>query len=82
MVAATAPSLLVLGLSVLFLQLLGYYQSRLSYLLVPLLIVMLVALVAAVKDRRRHLGKALEGLIVLAAVVNALVLVLRHGPYS
>ena len=66
----------------ILLELLGYYQSRLSYMLVPILMVMLVGLVAAVKDRRRHLGKALEGLIVLAAVVNALVLVLRHGPYS
>ncbi|MEP6752483.1 MAG: hypothetical protein ABI959_07045 [Candidatus Dormiibacterota bacterium] len=81
-VATMAASLLVLGLSVIFLELLGYYQSRLSYMLVPILMVMLVGLVAAVKDRRRHLGKALEGLIVLAAVVNALVLVLRHGPYS
>ena len=81
-VATMIASLLVLGLSVIFLELLGYYQSRLSYMLVPILLVMLVGLVAAVKDRRRHLGTALEGLIVLAAVVNALVLVLRHGPYS
>jgi hypothetical protein len=81
-VATLVASLLVLGLSVIFLDLLGYYASRLSYMLVPVLMVVLVGLVAAVKDRRRHLGQALEGLIVLVAVVNALVLVLRHGPYA
>ena len=81
-VATMVASALVLGLSLIFLDLLGYYASRLSYMLVPVLMVMLVGLVAAVKDRRRKLGWALEGLIVLAAVVNALVIVLRHGPYS
>lgn len=65
-----------------FLDVLGFYASRISYMLVPILLVILVGLIAAVKDRRRHLGSALEGLIVMAAVVNALVVVLRHGPYA
>jgi len=81
-VPTMVASFLVLALSVGFLDLLGFYASRISYMLVPVLIVILVGLVAALKDRRRHLGQALEGLIVLAAVVNALVVVLRHGPYS
>lgn len=81
-VATMVASVLILALSVGFLDLLGFYTSRISYMLVPVLMVILVGLVAALKDRRRHLGQALEGLIVLAAVVNALVVVLRHGPYS
>jgi hypothetical protein len=81
-ITTMVASILVLGLSVVFLDLLGYYASRISYMLVPILLVILVGLIAAVKDRRRHLGRTLEGLIVMAAVVNAVVVVIRHGPYS